>query len=1165
MNHDLSYFVDSVARRYRNVQWAWILTICWVVFAAAWIVGSMTDDFSEWLSWQRGLLGLSVLPATVLGTWLLSKRSYRDPRWVASKIEATFPALQERLITAIQLKQVDGFFERSLIEDTVRHARAHNWSKAIPACRVWLAWICQWLSLGLACFVLTRVWNEANSPANSSVPALSSDALLVSPSVEPGDIECERGTDVIVSARFPGKVPTEAWLETSSELSKPIRESMTRNLKDPVYSSYLRNVQSDQVYRIDFLEGTTREYKITTFEYPVLVRSDATIESPAYANLDRKTVENTRRVTVVDGATLTWNCYVNKPLSTAELIDESGTVTPLLPVDHDPLCYRASFVMTESMRWKVRLMDDQQRASKFLEELSAKVLPNREPEIKLARASDSRVSPLQEFQIRATVQDDFEIQKSGVVIAIGQEEPREVDVEVLRQKPGKVDVSYLVDLESMKAQPDQLVNYYFWSEDLDSSGQLRRVEGEMFFAEVRPFEEIFREGPAKSEQEQQQQQQQPSQGEQQAEELSELQKKIMTATWNVIRREKQPTVGPNFSKDVQTLADSQEQALEKTEELEKSLKDEQSLEYLEQVRDAMTSAVQELQGASAAQDVAQLRQAFRYERNANEMLLKLRAREHQIVKSQSSQSKSSQSSSQQDRQQQLEQLQLQDDENRYETEAQAESSEPSAQRETRQVMNRLDELARRQKDINEQLKNLETELQEAKSEEKKKEIEERLEKLRDNQEDLLRDTDELLERMDEPENRQAMQEAREQTESSRNELQKSTQSLSQGETSQALSAGTRAERQLEETREQLRKESSDQFDQTMRQMLDQAEKLEKQQQKLLEEISPKKPPSAPDPDGSEAPAMGSNDDQASPLRPESDQPTGDARKANWQNQKRDMNELLEKMRETVAEAESSEPLLAEQLYDTFRETKQNGIEQRMDQIPILIERGFQEPASQIANEVRQGVQDLKEGIQEAAKGVLGSEQESLKRAVSELQQAQRQLNSEIENKEAKEATEATEGNTAEATASKSQQPGLQPTESANPQAQQSGESGSASDPITGDAYAAWSDSLRDVEELVRDQSVRAEAARIREAVRSMRVEYKRHAKEPEWPLVRELVANPLAKLTEKVQEELLRLSAERNALVPVDRDPVPSLYQQRLDRYYENLGSGKNSQQQGSK
>ncbi len=1140
MNNNLSFLVDSVARRYRFLQWAWVLTIAWCVLAAVWMIGTATGEFSRLLSWQQAIVGIAVVGTTSVGTWLLSKRRYQDRRWVASQIEAAFPSLQERLITAIQLKQTDGFFEKSLIDDTVRHARAHDWSKVIPAGRVLLAWTCQFLSLTFAILVVARVWEGTDVASASSVPSLTGDLTMISPVVEPGDIECEQGSDVLVSVRFPGKVPAEAWLETSSESGNSSRESMSRSLKDPVFSAYLRGIPTDLTYRVDFLDGLTREFKITTFAYPTLVRSDAKIESPAYANLEPKEVENTRRVTVVDGATLTWSCFVNKPVALAELIDETGNVTSLVPTPDNPLRYRVSFVMTESRRWKVRLVDMEQRECKFLEELSAKVLPNAEPEIKLARASDSRVSPLQEFQIRATVTDDFGIQKSGVVVTLGDSEPHDAEVQTLQQKPGKAEISYLVDLESMNAEADQLVNYYFWSEDIDRDGQPRRVEGEMFFAEVRPFEEVFREGPSMSEQQQQQQQQQQSQGEKKAEDLAELQKQIMSATWNVLRREKQSSISLAYGADVQTILDSQQDALGQTDDLQQTLQDEKSLQYLEKVRDAMTLSIEHLESALAAADLGDLRQALRQERSAYETLLKLRAREHQIVKSQQQKSQSSQSASQRDRQEQLEQLQLEQNDNRYETEQQAETSEPSAQRETRQVMNRLEELARRQKDVNEQLKNLETELREAKTEEKKKELEEQLQRLRDNQEELLRDTDELLERMNEPENRQAMQEAREQTEQARSELQKSTQSLSQGETSQSLSSGTRAQRQLEETREQLRKESSNQFDQTMRQLLDQAEALEKQQQALSERVQKPKG-TASNPQESDTNAEGlaaaesatgdeNKNETASPLRPEGEPKPEKPGQPNWQSQKRDLNQILEKIQETVSEAESSEPLLSEQLYETFRETKQKAIEQRLDQIPILMERGLQEPANRMVDEVKQGIQDLKDGIAEAAKGVLGSEEESLRRALGELQRAERQIGEEPR----------------------------QVGEEANRE-------GNAGNPITGESYSSWSDSIRDVEELVRDPEMRAEASRIREAVRSMRVDYKRHAKEPEWPLVRQLVANPLQQLTEKVQEELLRLSAERNALIPVDRDPVPSLYQQRLDRYYENLGTGKNMQKRETK
>lgn len=110
-------------------------------------------------------------------------------------------------------------------------------------------------------------------------------------------------------------------------------------------------------------------------------------------------------------------------------------------------------------------------------------------------------------------------------------------------------------------------------------------------------------------------------------------------------------------------------------------------------------------------------------------------------------------------------------------------------------------------------------------------------------------------------------------------------------------------------------------------------------------------------------------------------------------------------------------------------------------------------------------------------------------------------------------------------------------------------------PITGNDFLDWSDRLRDVEELVSDPELRAEAARIRDRARAIRAEVKRHSKSPNWDLIRVNVAEPLVELTDRVAEEVLRRGS-RHAVVPLDRDPVPPRYSEKTRRYYERLGSG---------
>ena len=89
---------------------------------------------------------------------------------------------------------------------------------------------------------------------------------------------------------------------------------------------------------------------------------------------------------------------------------------------------------------------------------------------------------------------------------LGDAEPTEVTIPVGEAKAGKVELSHLIELEALQAKPDQLLSYYFWAEDIDRDGEIRRVDGDMFFAEVRPFEEIFREGESMSAEQKKQQQ-----------------------------------------------------------------------------------------------------------------------------------------------------------------------------------------------------------------------------------------------------------------------------------------------------------------------------------------------------------------------------------------------------------------------------------------------------------------------------------------------------------------------------------------------------------------------------------------------------------------------------------------------------------------------------------
>lgn len=1246
MNPLIQEKLSRLAGRYRSQAFAVLLILFWGgLLLLGWLGclpslwyprtadGIFDTRAPQTLLWSLVFLGpLALLAITRFG--------YRDFHGLAHRLEVAFPDLKERLLTLLSpLRSGESEFMRNrLTLSTLQHADDKPWESLVPSGRLRWLWVGQ-TTLAISLFAMLLIKTPEVVPERSVERGSGVSKGFV---IEPGDVELEVGSDLLVTVRFGDGKSQPATFVVEDEAGERETQPMQGAMNDAIASATVRRVKKPFQYRVQAGDEISETYSVKTYEHPSLLDSDAAIQYPSYAGLEPKEVKNTRRVTVVDGSTVTWKLTLNKPVQVAELVDSNGVAYPLQRDEMEPLAYRYPVTLTESMKYQLRLVDGEGRGTKLPEELSIKILPNQEPQLKLTSPLEQRVTAIEEIAVSAKVQDDFGLMRTGLQVVVGDGDPKEIVLMDRESSVGgvekKQEIQHLIDLEALEAKPDQLVTYHFWTEDQDRDGQLRRVESDLFFAEVRPFEEMFREGDssATEQRQQQQQQQQNSPAGQQAEELAELQKKIMAAGWNILRRWPRDSVElPKTYEQIGVVRTSQQQALEQSESLTQQLQDEKSKLHLQEVQRSMLRATELLETEIAGYSSVQLREAMTQMRKAYEGLLRLRAREHEIVQSQQQQSSNSrsQSSSQRNRQQQIEQLQLEQDASRYEEESQPMAQEEASDREARQVMNRLDELAKRQSDLNEQIRELDLELQAEQIDEKRKELEEQLERLREDQQEMIRDADELLDRMQSPETRDSMEQAREQVEQAREQMQQAQEQLGEQKTSSALNSATRAQQAVDQTREDLREGTSQALERQVSELVQQAKELETRQselEKLLkDQVQEDDPRGSSDPQGTAAersnkPPVGS-DERVDPtqrdLFPNGEAVGGEPRQSmlrsdaelerqanegrepveGWKTQQEELSELLEGIKETVEQAESSEPLLAEQLYETYRQAMQAGTEQRMERISQLLERGLDQPALEDSRAVTQQLETLRQRVEEASESVLGSEAESLRRALQEIQRAGEQVRSEMQSQRGVDPEPAggsgSEADSKERSRSEpqsdeqrvsgemdSESSEAAPKDSNSGQAREGGErdagagravqadsmlermrgeqrgnggmGGGIAAPILGEDYAQWSDRLRDIEELVRDPEWKAEAARIREAAREFRLEYKRHAKEPQWDLVKELISDPLKDLQKKVREELLRKTAKQNELVPLDRDPVPERFQRKLDRYFEELGTG---------
>jgi len=1214
----LKLALAPVVQRQRRASRLRFLATCLVVASALWVGLLAFGVATKW-----ALLALA-------GVWVIARFIERsamdlepDYQELARQVEAKHPELHALLLTAVEQRpdprtKEFGYLQQRVIDEAVEASRGHDWGRAVPTTHLLGSSVLVTLALALFLLVVTSYHPKKSKLRAAAKPVAAATAPVQKEAVEvtPGDASVERGTGMVISARFGKKVPQGATL-LMQPVNRPAQQvPLTRNLADPIFATGLPEVDGDFTYRIAYGDEQTRDFTVKVFEYPRMDRADATLRFPDYTGLAEKTVPDTRRVSAVEGSHVDLLFRLNKPVKAAKLVAKDGKELTLTVDPEKPVARLNNFPILASQSYAVQLEDAEGRANKAQAQFAIEALPNRKPELKLLTPrGDVRVSPLEEVSFRAEVWDDFGLRRYGLTYTVAGQPEKEVELGQATKADERKQGEFLLPLESLGLAPDELISYFVWAEDTGPDGKPRRTATDLFFAEVRPFEEIYRQGDGSESKSQQG-------GAGEAAKLAELQKMIVTATWNLQRAETgnadpaKPSA--KYLKDEPTVSASQAEALKQAEELKAKTEDPKSQGILEDAQAEMQKALAQLKAAEKT--TAPLPAALAAEQAAYNALLKLAAHEYRIVQNQSR----SKSQGEQRMQAQLDELELKPEKKRYEQQSEAEEQEKAEQREQLAILNRLKELAQRQQDINERLKELQNSLQAAKTEEQKEEIERQLKRLREEEQQMLTDLDELKQKMEQSPQQSQLAEERRQVEQTRSEAQQAAQAMEQKEASQALASGTRAQRQLQQMRDDFRKKTSSQFNDEMRQMRNDARELADSQQAISEKL-------AAEPEKNRQRTLDGSGEREKL-----------AEKLAEQRQK--LEGLTDNMKRVSEQAEAAEPLLARELYDTLRKSSQTDTSKTLEMTKMLAERGSNEQARKFEEKARKEIEDLKTGVERAAESVLGDEAEALRLARAELDTLTRELNRELtqarpdlaESPQPSERAKAqgqqpgnspspeSQTSTAQET-QPSQQAGQQPGQQAGQQPGQkggqqpgqqqrtaqsgspqpggqnaqgsgqrqtaegnsSGENGgpdqrqlserrSPSDsrgggsqdrgglrggaadgeqagPLTGDRFVEWSDRLRNVEEMLDDPKLRAEAAQVREVARGMRAEFKRHSVAPNWDMVQTQVSKPLGELRNRVTEELARRDSKEN-LVPIDRDPVPLQFAERVRQYYEELG-----------
>jgi len=280
-------------------------------------------------------------------------------------------------------------------------------------------------------------------------------------------------------------------------------------------------------YRVAAGATSSRAYAVTALFPARVTRIDLRYEYPAFTSQAVREEEDSGDIYGPAGTRVRLRIHTDKPLRSGELSLADGR--PVALATAADRTASADLVLRQDNAYRVRLTDVDGLRSDGDVEYFIRLMDDRPPDVRIVRpAADQGITPLEEVAIEARADDDHGVAQFDLVYAVAGKAPRTVPFTRVNGTDVAKVGSHLLAAEELAVQPGDVITYYARARDVARGKQSSETRSDIFFLEVKPFNEEFVAaqsqamggGPAGT----------------QIDGLIAAQKEIINATWNLERR-----------------------------------------------------------------------------------------------------------------------------------------------------------------------------------------------------------------------------------------------------------------------------------------------------------------------------------------------------------------------------------------------------------------------------------------------------------------------------------------------------------------------------------------------------------------------------------------------------------------------------------------------------
>jgi len=491
---------------------------------------------------------------------------------VAMYLEECDPTLEAAIISAVEATSGGGSAAHSprlvekLVEQAIEQCRTLDHGRAIERTSVQrhagaLAAVAAILALALA-FGPSYLRHGLSALLTFQSAAASSPYSI---EVTPGNTKVPRGADQTVKAKLVGF--------TSSDVSVMMRIApngsfdrvpLIASAQPGAFEGMLFHLEKPTEYYVESNGVRSGKFMLEVVDLPTVQQLDLEYRFPAYTGLAPRKAEG-GDVAAIRGTDVVLHVVPTMTTPDGKILLSDGGALPLTRQADGSLT--GSFPIKSQGFYRIELTGPHGEKVEASPQYTIDVIDDQPPSVHFTKPGrDSQASPVEELFLEARADDDYGVKSLQLFYSVNGGAPKTVNLFGGAKPLTEVSAGHTIYLEELGLKPGDFVSYYAKASDTDAVQGSKTTTSDIYFVQIRPFKKDYK----------------PSQsqaggggggggGGQQVGQLSQQQREIVAATFNIVR-DKAKTKPEKFRENVVFLNLAQAKLRDQVEELVGKLK-----------------------------------------------------------------------------------------------------------------------------------------------------------------------------------------------------------------------------------------------------------------------------------------------------------------------------------------------------------------------------------------------------------------------------------------------------------------------------------------------------------------------------------------------------------------------------------------------------------------